>query len=229
MAGAAYKAVSAQDVRKVVVLAPSHYTRLRYVAVSMFDSLETPLGELRVCRKDCQKLLESSASFKPMEKADDAAEHALEMQLFQIKHIFPNCHVVPLVVGHMSATDRKHIAQVIRSTVEYDLLVISSDFSHYGANYDYDPFGDEEDVDSRLREMDQEAFAAISSGSSGSFNSYLQRTKNTVCGKEPIMLALDMLDKDSRKWKMLAYDRSSKSDSFEESSVGYLAAAFVEL
>lgn len=210
---------------KVLLLAPSHYTPLENIAVSTFEAVSTPFGDLKVCREECQNLINHSDCFKALDQKFDSAEHALEMQLFQIKHVLPNAQIIPLLVGHMGHAARKEASSVLRSLF-FDLIVVSSDFSHYGANYGYDPFGNASDVDQRLRSMDMRAFEAISSGDSNCFSVYLKETENTVCGKEPIKLALDILSEEKGNWEMVAYDRSSISLSFEESSVGYMAAAF---
>lgn len=179
-----------------------------------------------MAKEDCDKLLGNPEYFKQLKHEYDAAEHALEMQLFQVKHALPNCQIIPLLVGRMENETRKAAAEILKS-LDSDLIIVSSDFSHYGINYDYDPFGNVTDIDSKLRSMDQDAFKAIQNGQSELFERYLQKTGNTVCGKDPIKLALDILSKKNGKWEMLAYDRSSISTSFEESSVGYMAAAYI--
>jgi hypothetical protein len=66
---------------------------------------------------------------------------------------------VPLVIGRMSQ-DRDAIAREIRPLLgPRTLIVVSSDFTRFGPNYDFVPF--KENIPARIEAMDDSACAAI--------------------------------------------------------------------
>jgi AmmeMemoRadiSam system protein A len=72
------------------------------------------------------------------------------------------------------------------------LLVISSDFTHYGEDFSYVPFGNGggEDVRRKVAASDDEAFGIIANGDADAFAAFIKRTGATICGHVPIELAL---------------------------------------
>ena len=72
------------------------------------------------------------------------------------------------------------------------LLVISSDFTHYGEDFSYTPYGTGggKDVRERVAAVDDEAFQSIMKGDADGFSAVVKRTGATICGHVPIELAL---------------------------------------
>ena len=64
------------------------------------------------------------------------------------------------------------------------------------------------------------------------FDMYLKATKNTICGRYPILLVLRMLqqlpEKEksalARSWNWIWYEQSQKINSFADSSVSYASS-----
>ncbi|MBI5481378.1 MAG: AmmeMemoRadiSam system protein A, partial [Deltaproteobacteria bacterium] len=77
------------------------------------------------------------------------------------------------------------------------LVVASSDFTHRGENYDYEPFpalrGKSEALRDKTRTLDMGAVDQIRALDRPAFQAYLDRTGATVCGARPISLVIETL------------------------------------
>lgn len=77
-----------------------------------------------------------------MTKKTDEAEHSLEMHLPFLYKIFasnPDFKLVPIMVGNLNVKSEKEFGKKLASLIhdEHTLFVISSDFCHWGSNFDY--------------------------------------------------------------------------------------------
>ncbi|KFE72144.1 AmmeMemoRadiSam system protein B [Hyalangium minutum] len=119
---------AASQLRRVVLLGPSHRVRLRGLALPDTDGLATPLGVLPVDS-------EGAAAVARLPQVSSSAlahaqEHSLEVQFPFLQRVLPGVPVVPLVVGAASA---EQVAEVLEQlwAQEGTLVLISSDLSHY--------------------------------------------------------------------------------------------------
>jgi AmmeMemoRadiSam system protein B len=81
-----------------------------------------------------------------------------------------------------------------------------------------------------IERMDRRGMSIIESGSTETFVEYLETTKNTICGRYPIILLMSMLeaaDKESLI-SFLHYAQSGRAVDLASSSVSY-AAGVVEM
>jgi AmmeMemoRadiSam system protein B len=129
IAASAYAALApwADEVRRAVVLAPSHRVPFHGIALSSADRFETPLGEIAVDTAATAQLagLPGVAVFD----AAFADEHALEVQLPFLQVVLGDFRLVPLIVGD---ADAKLVDPVIEMLLDDEtLVVVSSDLSHY--------------------------------------------------------------------------------------------------
>jgi hypothetical protein len=184
----------AADPPNVILLGFSHRSDSRGVTAAALDAYETPLGRLPVNGKLVQDL-----GF-PMMDGDRIADHSLENQMPFLQHVAPRASVVPLYVGDLApeALDRaaRKLAGRVRSG---DLLVASSDFTHYGPAYGYTPFAGRKDVAGSLRRLAMQAFEAIGSLEVPEFDRHVASTGDTICGRAPVrllMAALASLDEE---------------------------------
>jgi len=129
IAASAYASLApwADDIRRVVVLAPSHRVPFRGIATSSADAFRTPLGDIPVDRAAVDSLdglpgvLRLDAAF--------AEEHALEVQLPFLQNVLPDFSLVPLIVGDADSDDVSGVIEALWS--DDTLIVVSSDLSHY--------------------------------------------------------------------------------------------------
>jgi len=189
----AVRTVRGAKFRRVVVLAPSHRTWIedRLVAPES-DAVSTPLGEIKVDRDWLDRL----ALVAPVARNDriHSAEHStqIEYPLLQLA-LGDGFAIVPLIMGSFGVDQMGMCARALaRLMDEETLLVISSDFTHYGDDFSYTPFGKGggEDVRRKVAASDDEAFELIAKGDADAFAAFIKRTGATICGHVPIELAL---------------------------------------
>ena len=130
VAASAYKAVerAAGEIRRVVLLGPSHRVAISGLALPASDCFTTPLGEIRI---DSQAV-ELLRDLPQVRIFDDAhiLEHSLEVQLPFLQRVLEQFTLVPLVVGDASAAEVAEVLERLWNGPE-TLIVISSDLSHY--------------------------------------------------------------------------------------------------
>ena len=192
-AWAAVRAVRGAKFRRVVVLAPSHraWIENRLVAPES-NAVATPLGEIRIDRDWLDRL----ALVAPVMRNDrvHAAEHSaqIEYPLLQLA-LGQGFSVVPLVMGSFGADQMGMCARALARLMDAEtLLVISSDFTHYGDDFSYAPYGTKggEEVRKRVAAADDEAFSFMAKGDADGFAAFVARTGVTICGHVPIEMAL---------------------------------------
>ena len=213
--------------RRVVILAPSHraWIENRLVAPES-DAVSTPLGEIRI-DKDWLNSLELLA---PVQRNDriHLAEHSaqIEFPLLQLA-LGKDFTIVPLILGAFDPDQMAMCARALSRLMDAEtLLVISSDFTHYGDDFEYAPYGTGggEDVRERVASVDAEAFALLAKGDADGFAAYVGRTGATICGRIPLEMALRAFPAGTSLVR-LAYATSADQDRDFTRFVCYTAAA----
>ena len=165
---------------------------------------------------------------------------------------YPNVPITPILVSSHHKSSGKEIdfwTQILIDTISQNgtLLVISSDFCHFGPRYSFTPqsllsqihtpTNPEEDGKKHLHEaieaMDLAGFDIIRSMDTEAFIEYLKKTGNTICGRNAILLAMQILKEmykdngeSSFEWKLLRYRQSDRITESTQNAVSYLAAAY---
>jgi hypothetical protein len=224
VAAEGYKQVVGRKFRRVVVMGPSHRVFLPGAAsVPDADAYRTPLGEVRVDREFIAKLLRSP--FIRQVPEAHAGEHSVEIQFPLLQTALPGVPVAPLVVGQLDRASAAGLATALRAQLDDDTLVVaSSDFTHYGANFDYVPFTD--NIAENIEKLDMGAYALIERKNAEGFADYCKSTGATVCGRDGITVLLSLLPADARVQRV-RYDTSGRMTGDFKSSVSYLSAAVV--
>jgi len=190
------------------------------------DAFETPLGPIAVDRAAVALLART-----PLAAADAAAyddEHSLEIQLPFLQRALPGACVVPVLVGGLEAADYGVAAAALATVVDDDsLVVVSSDFVHYGRRFGYVPFhvSTPEQVAAALRSLDMGAIERVCAGDRDGFLAYVERTAATICGRVPIALFLTLHRQQSRG-VVLSYYTSLDVTGDAQHSVSYASIGF---
>jgi len=181
-----------QSINRVIILAPSHTHFFNGVSLPYYTKYQTVLGDLQV-ETQAITLLSKNQLFKQFEDAH-MQEHAIEVQLPFLQKTIANFTIIPLIVGHIKdITEYYQIAEQIKKVMtDQTLIVVSSDFLHYGKNYDFVPFG--RNIIDNIRFLDSLVIQAITAQSLNLFNNVLLETNATVCGREPIKILLALLE-----------------------------------
>ncbi len=134
VAATAYARISpaAGQIKRVVLLGPSHRVPLRGLALSSAEAYATPLGNIPLDRDTEHHLLE----LPQVQIFDDAHqhEHSLEVHLPFLQIILGDFTLVPIVVGEASPDEVADALEAVWGGPE-TLIVISSDLSHF-ENYE---------------------------------------------------------------------------------------------
>ena len=176
--------------KRVMILAPSHRVPFAGIALCDYDAYSTPFGDLSV-DAEAVASIRGENGFAVYDGAHDG-EHALEVQLPFISKLFPDLPIVPMICGRLDAILAENISGALsRFWDDETLWVVSSDFTHYGAAFDYLPFT--ERVPENLRELDMGAVERILDFDSAGFAEYIKKTGATICGASPIRILLETI------------------------------------
>ena len=239
--------------------------------------------------------------FDILERSDDEAEHSLELHTSFIRRVLERGKVggnsetehavpplIPVMVGALSPETEAATARALLPLARdpRTLVVVSSDFCHWGSRFQFQSLGEEmsddesddgegnggggrgagsssggpknnnkkkekETIAEAIERLDRRGMRLIEQQDGPRFRAYLSATKNTICGRFPISLFLEVLrqlgeeeegeggggggggSKSSssalrHSVKFVAYDQSQRVVRRSESSVSY-AAALVRL
>lgn len=218
--------------RRVIVLAPSHHAYLRNsLCIPAGDAASTPLGvlpfdregmdmlgnapEMREGNGECSLLVSDRIHL---------AEHAAQIQYPFLQYALRGgFETLPVIVGELDGPALKTFAALLRPLLDdQTLLVISSDFTHFGADFAYCPF--RRDVRNSVEKLDRSAFERIRDGSLVPFLKFMEETGATICGKNPLALMLSLIPPGT-EMELLHYATSSDESGDFSRFVCYLSAA----
>lgn len=127
-ANVAYYLSQNMNVKRLIVIGPSHRVYLKDSSICLADSYETPLGEIAI-DKEYAKDLQNNFSF--LTSIPDAHhEHSTETQAPFIKHYFKDAKIVEIVYGKQDASQLSSLVDYCMKGKE-NLVVISTDLSHF--------------------------------------------------------------------------------------------------
>lgn len=235
-----YHTLMDSNFTRVIILSPNHFRsgkRFRGASILNVKNFKTPLGIIPVDQEACNQLLDhakrtavnSSKKSTPLFGVYEGAyqgEHSLETQLPFLQMSLGSFHLVPLVIGILIDDDFDRMADAIRPLLdEKTLIVVSSDFTHYGDGYNYVPF--RKDVEKNITALDQGAFEKIRSRDFEGLKQYRKETGINACGLMPILLLLKLLP-DNVTSEILNYDTSGHQSSNFSYSVSYASIIFTK-
>jgi AmmeMemoRadiSam system protein B/AmmeMemoRadiSam system protein A len=192
VAASVYRHLRAIDPERVVLMGFSHLGAPPGAWVADVDAIRTPLGEVAVDREFAAALAEHG-EFGMLEEAT-LCDHSVEIQLPLLEEAAPAARIVPVYVSRLSAEARTAAARRLAALAgPRTVLVASSDFTHFGRSFNFQPFPADEWAGERLRELDENVMESTGTLCPDEFFSTLRMTGATVCGYEPIGLLLETL------------------------------------
>jgi AmmeMemoRadiSam system protein B len=226
VAAHAFTGCAGTDARRVVLVGPSHHHAFSGLAVPRATAFSTPLGPVEIDGAALERLARH-----PEVRRDDGPfepEHALEIELpFLHRVLEPSWTVVPILTG-IDVVGRRAdaLARAIVDAVGNDALwVASSDFTHHGPRFGYRPFRDR--IPERIRELDRSVLDAAERRDVPGFETVLDETRATVCGRHAIGLMLRALPR-GVCGRTAAYDTSGAITGDWTDSVSYAAVRYGE-
>ena len=226
-----------EKVKRIFLIGPSHHMPFTGCALpsASMSHYETPLGDICL---DLEVIEELSKTGKEkrwlrLTKEEDEAEHSLEMHLPYIYHAMggeKGYSLVPIMVGSLESGLEDEYGEILAPFAEnpQNFFIISSDFCHWGKRFNYTPFNSKThtEIYKYITDLDRQGMDAIETESVANFRKYLHQTKNTICGRNPILvlLAIHAHSKTPFSTHFVHYAQSSQCASSSDSSVSYASA-----
>ncbi len=220
---------------RVVILGPSHHEYFNGCGLTPFDYFSTPFGDVKIDTKYINKLLKIKGLFFKLSESVDLQEHSIEMEMPFLKYIFDKKEfsIIPLVVGDNDLKTNIEIGKALYELYldPQTLFVISSDFCHWGRNFGFTYYDKKfKNIWESIQDLDKQALDIISEINTEKLDEYFKITKNTICGRNPIMISLSIVENYKKHYKdkkvsfdVVGYDQSNKVKSKYETSVSYAA------
>jgi MEMO1 family protein len=236
VACAAYRYVEERQPRRIVLLGFSHRGGTGGVAIPKTEAFTTPLGQTRVDH-EAVTFLRSRASFR-LEEEERVCDHSVEIQLPLLQYAAPQARLVPLYVGPMPVSEQYAAARALAELADAQTLFLaSSDLTHFGRAFGYQPFPVDAQAEEGLAELDRGVMEDAGSLDAPLFLESLQASGATVCGRAPIALllrTLGMLGGEEIFQETLDYQTSGEltgdfSQSVSYGALGYFPASSFRL
>ncbi len=224
VAAQGFRHVQSRGRDRVVLLGPSHHEAFEGAVAPRAETYRTPLGDIPIDTE----AVEGLRVLERMRVSDEPfrREHSLEAELpFLQRRLRPGWRLLPLLVGRLEARENaRRLADALRPLLgPRTLVVVSSDFTHYGPRFDYLPFLS--DVAARIRDLDMQAIDLIVGGDAPGFERFLARTHATICGQNPIRVLLELLP-EGLEAELASYDTSGRITGEWGHSVSYASLVF---
>jgi len=188
-----------RNIKRVILLGPSHKISFTGLALSHAEAFRTPLGDIPLVTTAIAALND----FPFVEYMDQAHEfeHSLEVQLPFLQMTLDSFYLIPIVAGDCPA---EQIEQVLELFYGGDdtLIVISSDLSHF---HDY----------ATAQRLDKETSEKIE------HLDYQHLDYDSACGRVPVSGLLALAKKKSLKIETIDLRNSGDTAGDKNRVVGY--------
>lgn len=226
VAAAAYRLINPDYFKRIIIIGPSHHESFHGAGLPRkdYEYYKTVHGYLTLDR-DVLNKLQYHDLFSYQGHAHEA-EHSINVQLpFIQKFCGSKCQLVPLLIGHVTIDQLKQIATTIKEEIdEHTLVIISSDFTHYGERFGYTPFT--KNVTQKIFELDTKLIQKVQNHDLRGFDEILQKTGSTVCGAGPVKILLSLIEQQAFgpvASHVVAYDASASAQKDPDHSVSYVS------
>lgn len=201
-----------------IILGTSHYLCKSCISD---EDWATPLGIAEVDKEFANNLIKNGIS---KDNQAHIKEHSIEVQLPFLQFVKKNFKFVPILVSKDYKQVADSILKTLLNTGKKAVIIASSDFTHYGKNYNFLPF--DKKIKQNLYDLDKSAIKCIKSMDPVSFLKYTESTGATICGKYAISALISILK--PSKVELLKYYTSADILNEDYSmAVGYAALKFV--
>lgn len=129
-ANAAYRSAAEKrdDIKRIVVIGPSHRVYINGASIALYSQYDSPCGDMKIDLALSNRL---NDRFDFLHFAPEAhSEHSTEVQVPFIQHYFPRAEMVEIVYGDLDPQLLSELIDVVLEERE-TLVVISTDLSHF--------------------------------------------------------------------------------------------------
>eukprot|EP01017_Pseudomicrothorax_dubius_P008884 TRINITY_DN12948_c0_g1_i1.p1 TRINITY_DN12948_c0_g1~~TRINITY_DN12948_c0_g1_i1.p1 ORF type:complete len:237 (-),score=54.49 TRINITY_DN12948_c0_g1_i1:137-790(-) len=202
---------------------------LKTCGLTKLRQFATPFGNIEVDRATVDAL-KAEGNFALVNQEDEEEEHSLEMHLPYIFKAFEgtNYTLIPIMVGNLSASSEAAYGKLLAKYFDEPdtVFVVSSDFCHWGSRFQYTWHKQEDGpIHKSIEKLDKRGIDLIQAQDPSGFEAYLKETENTICGRHPIGVLLNIIanskNRPNLSTKLVQYAQSEAVTSQRGSSVSY--------
>jgi hypothetical protein len=190
VAGKAYALLKGKKIKKAIVIGPSH--QIGFYGIAKLSYAKTPLGETNISKEDITILPRLNY------------EHSVDNQVPFLQKLNPEIEILPIVVGDISETDAKKVAEDLTKISKKAILIFSTDLSHFF------PYKDAERID---KESIKQIIA-------------LNNKNIDACGINPLKIFFHLAKLKGFTPKLVEYKNSGDITGDKDSVVGYASFYF---
>ncbi len=224
VAAYAYKALAKQNIDNVIIICNSHTSYFPGVAIDDNDAWQTPLGIVELNHDLANKLVRASDLIH-YDRTVHERDHTLEVQLPFLQTVLPNnFKIVPILFGNATRESYLALAHALENNLgPNDLLVISTDMSHY-PSYE------------NAQKIDKETLKILKQADQKSLEEYINKSL-WISGEETVLCGIDGVKTILKLYHNLGWDEikilkyANSGDSpwgDKKQVVGYGALAFIQ-
>jgi len=219
VAAYAYKSIKGMNIKRVILIGPSHRIPFRGISVNLVKGYRTPLGAVSVDQELARRIMELNPAIRWIRHAH-RVEHSLEIQLPFLQIVLKDFKIVPVLIGIQDWNTCQMLANVLEqaiidSAIEPGgtLLVASTDLSHYH------PYR-------RAVSLDKIFIEHVGKMDPYGLYSALISGECEACGGGAAVSLLLYLRRQKARALILKYANSGDVTGEKERVVGYMASAF---
>lgn len=213
-----------------IILGPNHSGSGVGVATSL-ETWRTPLGDVEIDEEFVKYLTKDSVIME--DPKSHWHEHSIEVQLPWLQYRFKDFKIVPITINPIYFDVKtcreigEKIAEVTKGLRRKILIVASSDFTHYGSMYGYEPFdGSANEIIKKINQMDSEVIKLITGLKPSEVIEVCDEKRLTICGYGGIaamLFAAKILG--ATKGELIDYSTSFEVSKNTDAIVGYAGIA----
>jgi AmmeMemoRadiSam system protein B len=222
----AYKEIAEAEFPDLfIVIGPNHHNGINSVSL---EGYETPFGLARVDKEFATALLDKNAELAADEKTHEG-EYSIEVQIpflqFATKDKMHEVKIVPIIIADI---DYAKLALDIKETLleqgKKAILIVSTDFTHYGREHKYVPFS--ENPKEKIYALDRGAIDTIEKLDPEAFLKYTDENLMNICGIFPIATLLKALKTSKVSLEQYYTTADLEENSQYKNAVSYAAIIF---
>lgn len=225
---AAYRALAGQKLKRVYLLGNSHQHYFSGAALDDRQAWASPLGLVRIDQEKVAELKAAAEKSNPsvlqINSAVHDGDHVLEVQLPFLQGVLgDNFKIIPILLGNTGDTDYLALAEILSESLEEgDILVVSSDMSHYPG------YQEAQSIDRLALEKIKNRDLAGLEELSREATQNIPNEQTILCGLEAVKISLVLAKKLNFSAEILAYRNSGDSLLGDKNRVvGYGALVFL--
>ncbi|MEW5768338.1 MAG: AmmeMemoRadiSam system protein B [bacterium] len=158
VAAYSFKQLKGRDIKRVILVGPSHHVAFSGISIEPEGAYETPLGLVPIDEGLAEEWMGESEEVRFYPPAH-VKEHALEVELPFLQRILTDFSILPVIIGSHSYETAVTLSRLLVKALsdKQTVLVVSADLSHYH------PYGEAVRLDraglEAIENLDVETFA----------------------------------------------------------------------